>query len=61
MKVPLFMQVKYYRQKIFLKPLYNKGTNPPRLSENNSDIPASKARRLKEEHFEGFYLGVFEP
>ncbi|MCB0727369.1 MAG: hypothetical protein R3A12_03690 [Ignavibacteria bacterium] len=33
----------------------------PRLSENNSDIPASKARRLKEEHFEGFYLGVFEP
>ena len=31
-----------------------------RLSENNSDIPASKALRLKEELFKGFYLGVFE-
>ena len=31
-----------------------------RLSENETIMPASKARRLKEEHFGGFYLGVFE-
>ena len=31
-----------------------------RLSENITIMLASKTRRLKEEHFGGFYLGVFE-
>jgi hypothetical protein len=30
------------------------------VSENITIMPASKTRRLKEEHFEGFYLRVFE-
>jgi len=30
------------------------------LSENETIMPASKTRRLKEEHFGGFHFGVFE-